>query len=137
MKGKLIGINGRISIREGRRVNVGVGYAIPIHQIKNFLPLLKSGQKVHHAFLGIRFSRELKGTLKGVEIEEIVPDSSAYKAGIRKGDLLVKFQGKKISSSSKLQNLISVLPAETEVNFTVEREGKFLDFKVKLGKRPE
>lgn len=136
MEGKLIGINGRISIRAGQRVNVGVGYAIPIHQIKNFLPLLKSGKTVDHAFLGIRFSRELKGTTRGVMIEEIVSGSSAYKAGLRKGDVILKFRGKPITSYSKLQNIISVLPADTEVSFAALRNGKILNFKVKLGKRP-
>ena len=50
--GRLIGINGRGSFEKRGRVNVGVGYAISINQIKRFLGLLKSGRIVDHASLG-------------------------------------------------------------------------------------
>ncbi|RME80297.1 MAG: PDZ domain-containing protein [Planctomycetota bacterium] len=135
MDGKLIGINGRISIRAGQRVNVGVGYAIPIHQAKNFLPYLKRGEKVYHGLLGVRFSRELKGATKGVQIDEVIPGSAAEKAGLKAGDIILQFQGKEINSSTRLQNLVTVLPAGTEVTFTILRQGKKMKLKVKLGKR--
>ena len=51
-QGRLIGINGRGSFEKRGRVNVGVGYAISINQIKNFLGHLKSGRIVDHATLG-------------------------------------------------------------------------------------
>ncbi|HYW79089.1 MAG TPA: trypsin-like peptidase domain-containing protein, partial [Thermoguttaceae bacterium] len=51
-EGQLIGINGRGSFEKRGRVNVGVGYAISINQIKNFLGHLKSGRIVDHATLG-------------------------------------------------------------------------------------
>ncbi|MEX0977874.1 MAG: trypsin-like peptidase domain-containing protein, partial [Pirellulales bacterium] len=51
-EGRLIGINGRGSFEKRGRVNVGVGYAISINQIKNFLGHLKSGRIVDHATLG-------------------------------------------------------------------------------------
>ena len=52
MKGELIGINGRISADKRGRLNSGVGYAISINQIKNFLGHLKAGLDVDHASLG-------------------------------------------------------------------------------------
>ena len=52
MQGEIIGINGRGSFEKRGRVNVGVGYAISINQIKNFLGYLKSGRIVDHATLG-------------------------------------------------------------------------------------
>ena len=51
-QGRLIGINGRGSFEKRGRVNVGVGYAISINQIKNFLGHLHSGRIVDHATLG-------------------------------------------------------------------------------------
>ena len=52
MKGELIGINGRGSFEKRGRVNSGVGYAISINQIKNFLAQLKAGMDTDHASLG-------------------------------------------------------------------------------------
>ena len=56
-EGRLIGINGRGSFEKRGRVNVGVGYAISINQIKNFLGRLKSGRIVDHATLGARVAQ--------------------------------------------------------------------------------
>ena len=56
-EGRLIGINGRGSFEKRGRVNVGVGYAISINQIKNFLGYLHSGRIVDHATLGARVGR--------------------------------------------------------------------------------
>src|SRR2546421_11470939 len=52
MNGELIGINGRGSFEKRGRVNSGVGYAISINQIKNFLPQLRAGVDTDHASLG-------------------------------------------------------------------------------------
>src|SRR6516165_9369931 len=52
MAGELIGINGRISLEKRGRVNVGVGYAISINQIKNFMGQLRAGLDTDHASLG-------------------------------------------------------------------------------------
>src|SRR5205085_1885255 len=52
LDGELIGINGRISIEKRGRVNSGVGYAISINQIKNFLGHLRAGLDADHATLG-------------------------------------------------------------------------------------
>ena len=57
-QGRLLGINGQIRPRFGRRTFSGVGLAIPINQIKNFLPLLKKGGEVGHGILpkGLKFA---------------------------------------------------------------------------------
>ena len=53
-EGRLVGVNGRISIQKRGRVNVGVGYAVSINQIGNFMGCLRSGRIVDHASLGAR-----------------------------------------------------------------------------------
>ena len=60
-EGRLIGINGRGSFEKRGRVNVGVGYAISINQIKNFLGCLRSGRIVDHATLGARVGLRRRG----------------------------------------------------------------------------
>jgi S1-C subfamily serine protease len=68
-EGRLIGINGRGSFEKRGRVNVGVGYAISINQIKNFLGHLKSGRVVDHATLGARVT---SGENRRVVVDDIL-----------------------------------------------------------------
>ena len=72
-EGRLIGINGRGSFEKRGRVNVGVGYAISINQIKNFLGHLKSGRVVDHATLGARLATDEPGH---VVVDDILDDST-------------------------------------------------------------
>ena len=61
MKGELIGINGRGSFEKRGRVNSGVGYAISINQIKNFLGHLHAGIDTDHATLGAAVGTDERG----------------------------------------------------------------------------
>src|SRR5262249_42430015 len=74
--GRLIGINGRGSFEKRGRVNVGVGYAISINQIRNFLGHLKSGRIVDHATLGaiVRSDQDRR-----VVVDDILDESDAYR----------------------------------------------------------
>jgi len=85
--GKLVGINGRVSIEERGRVNVGVGYAISINQIKRFIPMLRAGLTAKHATAGFTVA-DRDGA---VIVDQILSDSPAYAAGLRLGDRIVRF----------------------------------------------
>ena len=76
----MIGINGRGSFEKRGRVNVGVGYAISIQQVRNFLGTLKSGRILDHAGLGFVVSTARDGS---VRISEISSKSDAYRQGLR------------------------------------------------------
>src|SRR5262249_36737558 len=95
--GKLIGINGRGSFEKRGRVNVGVGYAISINQIKRFIGLLKSGRMVDHASLGATVSTDAK---RRVVVDDILDDSDAYRRGLRYGDEIIRFGGREIASTN-------------------------------------
>ena len=86
--GRLIGINGRGSFEKRGRVNVGVGYAISVNQIKNFLSYLQSGRIVDHATLGAVVSTDSEGR---VVVADILETSDAYRRGLRIDDEIVAF----------------------------------------------
>ena len=133
MSGRLVGINGRVSVRPGRgKVNTGVGFAIPINQIREFLPDLRAGRRVHHAILGVELSEDSSD----VTIRRISPDSAAEKAGLQIGDVIRRFQGHEIGSEVELINRIGVLPANKRARLVVERGGRQYDVEVTLGERP-
>ncbi|MFC1587937.1 trypsin-like peptidase domain-containing protein [Planctomycetota bacterium] len=132
--GKLIGINGQIAVRFGNRINTGVGYAVPVNQIKNFMSDFKKagGKVVKHGHLnGLKLSRkETAG--KGAVIENVRKNSSAAKAGFKKGDMIVKFGKYKIYNSIRFYSVLGTYPAGTLLTIKVMRQDKSLSIPVKL-----
>jgi S1-C subfamily serine protease len=127
--GKLIGINGRGSFEKRGRVNVGVGYAISINQIKRFIGLLKSGRMVDHASLGATVSTDSK---RRVVVDDILDDSDAYRRGLRYGDEIIRFGGREIASTNAFKNVLGTYPDDWRVPLTYRRDGKEYDIKVRL-----
>src|SRR6266446_10310158 len=79
MKAELVGINGRGSFDKRTRINSGVGYAISINQIKNFLPHLRAGLDADHATLGaiVRSENEEENNLRLI-VKSILDDCDAH-----------------------------------------------------------
>ncbi|MCU0704722.1 MAG: trypsin-like peptidase domain-containing protein [Fimbriiglobus sp.] len=112
MKGELIGINGRGSFEKRGRVNSGVGYAISINQIKNFLAHMKAGIDTDHATLGARVSTagEEAGTLDNLVFSQIQDDSDAARRGLKPQDQLVAFAGRRMDSTNQFKNVLGIYP---------------------------
>ncbi len=128
-QGRLIGINGRGSFEKRGRVNVGVGYAISINQIKNFLGVLKSGRIVDHATLGAQLGTSEAGR---VVVTNIIEDSDAFRRGLRVDDEIVSFAGRSIRSVNAFKNVLGTLPRDWRVPLTYRREGKTAEMFVRL-----
>jgi len=110
MDGELIGINGRGSFEKRGRVNSGVGYAISINQIKNFLPQLKAGMDTDHASLGALVETESEeGSLNKMIVKRIIP-SDAQRRGLDVDDQLVSFAGRRIFSVNQFKNVLGLYP---------------------------
>lgn len=117
MNAKLVGINGRVSIEERGRVNVGVGYAISINQIRRFIPMWRAGLATKHATAGFTVS-DRRGE---IVVDQILDDSTAYKAGLRLGDRIESFAGRKIASANQFGSYLGVFPAHWPVEVIVLR----------------
>ncbi len=120
-EGQLIGVNGRISVEKRGRVNVGVGYAISMQQIQNFMGYLRSGRIVDHATLGASLSTDDKGR---VVVTNILGSSDAYRRGLRHGDEIIRFAGRPIRSVNAFKNALGTLPKGWRVPLTYSRNGK-------------
>jgi len=127
--GRLIGINGRGSFEKRGRVNVGVGYAISINQIKRFLGLLKSGRIVDHATLGATVTTDGEGR---VVVDDILDDSDAFRRGLRYGDELVRFGDRELSSANAFKNILGTYPADWRVPLVYRRDGQEVELHVRL-----
>lgn len=111
-KGELIGINGRGSFEKRGRVNSGVGYAISINQIKNFLGHLMAGIDTDHATLGavVASQGEDTGDIGRLVVQSVLENSDAGRRGLEFGDELVSFAGRPMGSVNQYKNILSIFP---------------------------
>lgn len=122
MRGELIGINGRGSFEKRGRVNSGVGYAISINQIKNFLPQLKAGMDTDHASVGALVESDSEeGYLNKMIIKQIIP-SDALRRGLDLDDQLVAFAGRRIFSVNQFKNVLGLYPKGWRVPLVYRHE---------------
>lgn len=123
IRGELIGINGRGSFDKRGRVNSGVGYAISINQIKNFMGHLKAGLRVDHASLGavVASSSEEDGSRPRVLVSGLIP-SDAERRGLQLGDELVRFAGRPVTTVNQFKNVLGLYPKGWRVPLAVRRE---------------
>ena len=132
MAGRVIGINGRVSIEERGRVNVGVGYAISINQIKRFMPALRAGLPTKHATAGFTVQDRSHGAM----VNQILDDSPAYKAGLRLGDRIETFGGKTITSANHFTSQLGTYPGEWPVTVTLRRDDEKKTIRFRLENLP-
>jgi len=128
-QGRVIGINGRGSFEKRGRVNVGVGYAISINQIKNFLGHLKSGRIVDHATLGARVTT---GENRQVVVDDILDESDAYRRGLRYDDEILSFGGRPITSVNAFKNVLGIYPKGWRIPLTFRRKRETYEILVRL-----
>jgi serine protease Do len=107
LEGEIIGINGRGSFEKRGRVNSGVGYAISINQIKNFMGHLRGGLNVDHATLGALVKTEDDGRMR---VTRVLDSVDAYRRGLREGDELLAFADRNIGSVNQFKNVLGIYP---------------------------
>ncbi len=128
-RGEVVGINTAIFSRSGG--SVGIGFAVPSSLAKSVLTQLAEHGKVERGWLGVSIqpmTKELAKSFKrdettGVLVSTVVEGSPAAKAGVKSGDVIVEFGGKKIAKSEDLPRLLAETPNGREVTMVVARDG--------------
>lgn len=136
--GELIGINAAIASQTG--TNVGYGFAIPVNLAKKILDDFRKYGAVKRGYIGVTFSAldadaaEKLGVkdISGLYVNEVLPGSGAAAAGIQKGDIIKKVDGKIIYDSPDLQEKIGRLSPGDKVELTYARNGQLKDTRVTL-----
>ncbi|MEA3372279.1 MAG: Do family serine endopeptidase [Campylobacterota bacterium] len=140
-RGALIGINTAIITRSGG--NNGIGFAIEIDMVKNIAKKLVEHGSIERGYLGVGIgdmTKELRKLYKhqeGAILNEVYPDTPAEKAGLKRGDLIVKVNGKAVESSAALKNQIGLYMPGIKIEVTYERDRELLRATVKLDKLAE
>jgi S1-C subfamily serine protease len=125
--GELVGINTAIASETGSYA--GYGFAIPVNLMKKVVNDLMKYGKVQRALLGVSIQeinqnlmdeKNLKD-LKGVYVAEVVEKGAAEKAGIEKGDVILKIDGDEVNSSSRLQEKVGKYKPGDVIKITLRR----------------
>jgi len=133
MQGELIGINGRGSFEKRGRVNSGVGYAISINQIKNFLGHMRAGIDTDHATLGASIGTANEDApLTQMVVKQVLDGSDAERRGIQEGDQLLNFAGRVVTSTNQYKNILGIFPKEWRIPVTTRRNNERHETLVRL-----
>jgi S1-C subfamily serine protease len=156
-RGRVIGINAQIKSESGG--GEGVGFAIPVDAVRRSLQELRRRGRVSYGYLGVsslvlwpQAAKRLGlGVRDGAVVQRVEPDSPAEKAGLRAGDGEIEFQatdiptggdvivavdGRRLTRSDDLADVISVKRAGERVILQVLRDGERRTVEVELGQRP-
>jgi len=140
MRGQVVGINSVIATSIGQFA--GVGLAIPINMVKAVLPTLTSGGKIVRGFLGIGI-QELTSdlaqqfganTINGALVSDISKGGPADKAGLKPGDIILRYDGKSIQDTAHLKNMVAATPPGARVKIEILRNGKEEPLTATVGK---
>lgn len=133
MTGAVIGINTAIaSLGSGtssQSGSIGVGFAIPIDEVQSVAGQLIRGETPKHALLGVQILDDDKGAL----IQSVTSGGAASKAGIKEGDIVTKFDGKKITSADELSAAVRAKDPGDNVVIDYTRKGEAKSTTVTLG----
>jgi serine protease Do len=140
LSGEVVGINTAINPRANT-----IGFAVPIEMAKEILPSLRTSGFVTRGWLGVVIQQitpelqdamDLTGT-DGALISRVDPSGPAQKAGIQRGDVIVKFGGEPIKEMEELPRRVAATAPGTKTDVTVMRAGKEKSFEIEVGKLDE
>ena len=142
LDGEVIGITTAIASRSG--TYQGIAFAIPSNMARWVVDQLVSHGNVRRAFLGIAMRRpepELAHQLgisprTGVVVETIFDDSPGEKAGLRRGDIILSFDGKTVHNESELQSIIERSAIDHDLDIGIVRGDRKMTLQVRLQPMP-
>jgi len=142
LDGDVIGVNTAIYSPNGG--SVGIGFAIPSNMVKTVVAQLRESGKVERGWLGVQIQNvtpdlaEALGLKKaaGALVAQVTPDSPAEHAGIKTGDVILSFDGKRIGDTRELARVVAAHPADSKADVQVWREGEEQSVAVVTGQQP-
>lgn len=141
-EGQVMGIATAIVSPSGG--NVGIGFAIPAEQARPVIEQLRSIGRVRRGWLGVEImaidedQAEAFGfdKVQGAAVTRVQNGTPAEAAGVRSGDIIMKFDGKQVDRNQSLPEIVSETPIGKAVTMEVLRERKIVRLNVKVGEFP-
>src|SRR3982074_1931117 len=141
-EGRLVGINTAILSRTGG--NQGIGFAVPVNLARYVMERIVVDGKVTRGYLGVKIQAVPSEVAKqsklsqqtGALIAEVTPAPPGEQAGLKSGDIVTEFDGKRVTDSRQLQLMIAEKPPGSQVTMKIVRDGKEQTLTVQLGELP-
>jgi serine protease Do len=145
MDGEVVGVNTAIVSPGNGGGSVGIGFAIPSAMAKNVIAQIREFGRPRRGWLGVRIqtvNEELAEGLrlpqaKGALVANVTPGGPAEKAGIRQGDVILKFDGKEVDQMRTLPRMVAETPIDKKVAVLLVRQGQEMTLEVVLGELTE
>ncbi len=143
LRGELVGVPSQILSRSGG--NIGIGFAIPTNLAKTVMAQLTQYGSVERGRIGVQ-GQDLEPALakafglpstRGAVITMVVPGSPADKAGLKSEDIILKVNGREISTFGQLRNIVGLMRVGEKVELDTMRNGKPRTVTVTIGKASE
>lgn len=142
LDGQVVGVNNQIATRGGDG-SIGLGFAIPSNMARAVAESLISRGKIQRGYLGLTMSDLAPEAARllaiepgeGAVVQEVVAGSPAARAGLRPGDVIVRFDRRPVQGQNRLRNAIALSPPGKTIEIDVIREGKSRTVQVELGDR--
>ncbi len=141
LKGEVVGINTAI-IAPGQTGSIGIGFAIPANAASNVIDQLIKYGETRRGWLGVRIqevTKEIADVEKlkkpsGALIASVGEGSPADKAGLKEGDIVLEFDGKKIKTMRQLPKVVAATAVGKSVELKVWRNKKLITKRLTLGR---
>ena len=142
LQGNVVGINNMLISPVG--ANIGVNFAIPADAAIPVINSLRSGAKIERGYLGIGIApvdEDLAAALglpkdRGEFIQRVEPAQAGEKAGLKRGDVVTKVNGKEVTPQQPLSYIVSNTKPGTRIPLEIIRDGKAMTIQALVGTRP-
>lgn len=138
LRGEVVGINTAIISTSG--ASAGVGLAIPSNTVRTALESLLKQGRIIRGYLGIYMRTPVRGqplaNTNGVLVDAVANGSPAEQAGLQRGDVIRKFDGRDVQTFSALSNMVAQTGVNKKVELEVTRNGKPMKVTAQIRERP-
>jgi len=131
-QGRVIGVNSQI--RTEGDDNSGVGFAVPVDEVKRAIPALQRGEEPERAFLGVSSGASADG---GAQVGDVVQNGPAARGGLRANDVIVEIDGEPVREPDDVSAVVNAHQPGDSLRVVVERGGERRTLTVELGTQPE
>lgn len=142
LQGNVVGINNMLISPVG--ANIGVNFAIPADAAIPVIDSLRTGAKIERGYLGIGIApvdEDLAAALglpkdRGEFVQRVEEDGAAAKAGLKRGDVVTKINGKDVTPQQTLSYIVANTKPGTRIPVEIVRDGKAMTLTAVVGTRP-
>ena len=139
-RGQAVAINTAIFTQTGG--SVGIGFAIPVDLAKTVVTQLANGGHVVRGYLGVSIQQVTPDLARsfgmtqpaGALVSSVVDGSPAAKAGVKPGDIITEYDGRKVARSEDLPRAVAETPIGRDVSLTVVRDGKPVSLRANIAR---